>query len=237
MTIFEEALRQGAQRLELKLPDQVLENFCRYHAFLMEENKKFNLTTITQPREVAEKHFLDALLIVDQIKTPVGIKMIDIGSGAGFPGLPLKIYWPDLNVVLLESVGKKVNFMRQVIELLQLTGVEAIQARAEDLARTQRQQYHLAVSRAVAEMRVLVEYALPFVRVGGCFIAYKGPDVRDELKQAQMAIQLLGGEVAETKKTCLPLSHDPRTLVIIKKIKPTPEKYPRAAGRPRKKPL
>lgn len=237
MTTFKDTIQHGAQIMGIDITDAMLEQFAWYSTFLIEENNKFNLTTIIDPMEVAEKHFLDSLLIAENIKELSGFKMIDIGSGAGFPGLPIKIYRPDIKMVLLETVGKKANFINQVVANLHLPEAQAVHARAEDLARKQREQYDVAISRAVAEMRVLVEYALPFVKIGGFFIAYKGSVIDEELKQAQKAIQLLGGAVAEIKKIKLPISNDPRTLISIRKIKATPDKYPRRAGLPKKKPL
>lgn len=237
MDIFRQTILTGADKLGLSISENILARFEDYASLLMEENKKYNLTSITKPQEVAEKHFLDSLLICGEIDNYSNMMLIDIGSGAGFPGLPIKIYRPDLIILLVDAVRKKVEFMRKVISGLALTGVEAVHGRAEELAAIHRERYDVAVSRAVAEMRVLVEYALPFVKPGGIFIATKGPGITGEMEQAGHAIDVLGGRVEYIREQKLPVSGDPRVIIVVRKVRPTPVKYPRKAGKPKKDPL
>jgi 16S rRNA (guanine527-N7)-methyltransferase len=237
MNIFKQTIVTGAEKMGLNITEEMLEQFEEYSQLLLEENKKYNLTSITEQQEVAEKHFLDSLMISRELKYFFNISMIDIGSGAGFPGLPTKIYRPDFEVLLVDAVRKKVDFMNKVITKLSLKGVNTVHARAEDLAGKIRESYDVAVSRAVAEMRVLVEYTLPFVKPGGVFIAAKGPGVTGEIILARHAINVLGGQVENIKHDKLPVSGDTRVIITIRKVKNTPKKYPRKAGKPRKNPL
>ena len=215
------------------------EQFAAFQTFsrdLITANERVNLTAITDPDAIALKHFLDSLslaLFVRNAQT-----LIDIGSGAGFPGIPLKIALPHLRVTLVEATGKKVSFLNQIITTLNLRDITAIQARAEDLGRDEkhREQYDVAVARAVADLAILSEYALPFVRVGGIFIAQKGKDVEEEVHRADQAIATLGGRVREIVPVQLP-ELEQRHLIVVEKISPTPKEYPRRAGLPERKPL
>lgn len=206
--------------------------FNRYAEMLRERNQKINLTAITEPEEVKVKHFLDSCSAAELL--PGGASVLDIGSGAGFPGLPLKIVRPDLTVTLLDSVNKKVAFVSDVIAELKLSGVTAVHARIEDFPH--KGEYDAVVSRAVAELSTLAEYALPFVKIGGAFIAYKSEKAESEAEAAASAITLLGGRIREIREAFVAAGLT-RKLIIIDKIAPTPPKYPRGKNLPRLKPL
>lgn len=206
--------------------------FNRYAEMLRERNEKINLTAITEPEEVKIKHFLDSCSAAELL--PGGASVLDIGSGAGFPGLPLKIVRPDLTVTLLDSVNKKVAFVSDVVAELKLSGVTAVHARIEDFPH--KGEYDAVVSRAVAELSTLAEYALPFVKIGGAFIAYKSEKAESEAEAAASAITLLGGRIREIREAFVAAGLT-RKLIIIDKIAPTPPKYPRGKNLPRLKPL
>lgn len=206
--------------------------FNRYAEMLRERNEKINLTAITEPEEVKVKHFLDSCSAAELL--PGGASVLDIGSGAGFPGLPLKIVRPDLTVTLLDSVNKKVAFVSDVVAELKLNGVTAVHARIEDFPH--KGEYDAVVSRAVAELSTLAEYALPFVKIGGAFIAYKSEKAESEAEAAASAITLLGGRIREIREAFVAAGLT-RKLIIIDKIAPTPPKYPRGKNLPRLKPL
>jgi 16S rRNA (guanine527-N7)-methyltransferase len=230
----------------LELNEEHLGAFEIYYGELVAWNEKFNLTAITDYDQVQIKHFLDSLtcLLADEDFTRAicqrsGIRAIDVGAGAGFPGLPLKIVCPGLRLTLLEATGKKVGFLEHIVSRLGLVGVEVIKGRAEELGRdaAHRERYDLALARAVAELPVLVEYALPFCRLGGLFVAQKGTEGDAEAKVAEGAIATLGGALRRIVHLELPHLAEPRSLVVIEKIVPTPEKYPRRPGIPSKRPL
>lgn len=206
--------------------------FNRYAEMLRERNEKINLTAITEPEEVKVKHFLDSCSAAELL--PGGASVLDIGSGAGFPGLPLKIVRPDLTVTLLDSVNKKVAFVSDVVAELKLSGVTAVHARIEDFPH--KGEYDAVVSRAVAELSTLAEYALPFVKIGGAFIAYKSEKAESEAEAAASVITLLGGRIREIREAFVAAGLT-RKLIVIDKIAPTPPKYPRGKNLPRLKPL
>lgn len=208
------------------------EMYDTYLSYLLEVNSHTNLTTITDPKEVEIKHFKDSLTILDYISE--NVKVLDIGSGAGFPGIPLRIE-KNFDLTLVDSVNKKVVFMNEVIEKLSLENTRAIHTRAEDYAKENRESFDIVVSRAVANMATLSELCLPFVKVGGIFIAMKGPKVDEELKEAENAIEILGGQVINIDR--LTLEDNERANVIVKKIHPTKKKYPRGKNLPKKNPL
>lgn len=215
-----------------------IDKFEKYKELILEYNKHTNLTRITEDDEFNVKHFLDSLSI---FKTDLFVKdkkIIDIGTGAGFPGLPLKLYNEDLDITLLDSLRKRIDFLNGVIEELGLKKIRAIHARAEEIARDKkhRESYDIAVSRAVANLSTLTEYAMAFVKVGGYFISQKGPEYKEELKSAKKAIELMGGEVKDVIHTPLPNDID-HYIIVIKKVKTTDKKYPRGGGKPRKSPL
>ncbi|MGI6019350.1 MAG: 16S rRNA (guanine(527)-N(7))-methyltransferase RsmG [Marvinbryantia sp.] len=214
------------------------EQFQRYYELLIEWNSFMNLTAITEYIEVLKKHFFDSLSIVKKIDLTEINNMIDIGTGAGFPGIPLKIAFPHLRVVLLDSLGKRVKFLNHVIEELKLEEIEAIHGRAEDFAKNvkYREQFDLSVSRAVANLASLSEYCIPYTKIGGSFVSYKSVKAEEEIHNAEKAISVLGGKVENICKFEL-LDTGERTLVQIKKIRKTDKKYPRKAGMPSREPI
>jgi 16S rRNA (guanine527-N7)-methyltransferase len=244
-------LFDGARQLGLKLNEEHLRAFEIYYRELVAWNKKFNLTAITDYDQVQIKHFLDSLTCLLGVQGPgsevrgralslePGTRAIDIGAGAGFPGLPLKIVCPALQLTLLEATGKKVRFLEHIVSRLGLADVEVIKGRAEEWGRdaAHRERYDLALARAVAELPVLVEYALPFCRLGGLFVAQKGAEADAEAKAAEGAMATLGGALRRIVHLDLPHLAEARSLVIIEKIAATPEKYPRRPGIPSKRPL
>lgn len=217
----------------IELSDKQIESFEKYYDLLVFYNSKFNLTAITEREEVIKKHFIDSVLGVDNL---VGNKLIDIGSGGGFPAIPIKIMKNDLSVTLLEATGKKCEFLKTVIKELNLENIEVINNRAEILAKDPlyRESFDLCSARAVARLNTLLEYCMPFVKVGGKFVSYKG-DSTDEVLEAQNAVKILGGKLIEVKNYLLDGAK--RSLIVIKKEKPTDRKYPRGNGKERKSPL
>ena len=215
-----------------------LQQFSVYYDLLTETNKVMNLTALTSPEEVAVKHFIDSLLCYDAAVMR-GRKVIDVGTGAGFPGIPLKIYDPSLQLVLLDSLEKRLKFLQTAVQRLRLADVGFEHMRAEDAGRNikMRGQADVAVSRAVARLSVLAEYCLPLVKKGGYFVALKGSKYKEEITEAENAVRILGGSVASVKETELPGLNDGRAIIVIRKIKDTPPAYPRKAGLPAKKPL
>ena len=220
----------------IELTGNQIEQFDRYYHLMIEKNKVMNLTGITDYDEVLEKHFIDSLSIVKS--GTLSGKLIDIGTGAGFPGIPLKITFPELEVVLLDSLNKRIKFLDEVISELDLKNITTIHGRAEDIAQMSfhREVYDYAVSRAVANLATLTEYCLPFVKVGGNFISYKSGEYQDELTKSKHAVQVLGGSIKDVIEFELPNKND-RTLIVIEKKSNTVKKYPRKAGLPSKEPI
>ena len=234
---FEKYLEQ----FQITLNDKQKEQFLKYYELLVEWNGFMNLTAITEFDDVMKKHFADSLSIVkafSKIRTEK-LKVIDIGTGAGFPGIPLKIVFPQIELTLLDSLQKRLKFLQEVIDQLELGEMELIHGRAEDFCKPsmKREQYDLCVSRAVANLATLSELCLPYVKVGGKFIPYKSEKAEEEVREAQKAITLLGGEVKEQIGFELPESNIGRTLVVIEKKNITPKKFPRKAGMPAKEPI
>ena len=223
---------------EYDLDTKNIDKYERYKELILEYNKHTNLTRITEDDEFNVKHFLDSLSLLKTGKFNGKEKIIDIGTGAGFPGVPLKLYNENLDITLLDSLRKRIDFLDSVIEDLDLQNIRAIHARAEEIARTDeyREQFDIAVSRAVANLSTLTEYAMGFVKVGGYFISQKGPEYEEELKNAKRAIEIMGGVVEDVIRTPLPNDID-HYIILIKKVKATDKKYPRGGGKPRKSPL
>lgn len=221
------------------LTEKKLEQFLIYYEMLVEWNEVMNLTAITEFQDVMKKHFVDSISLIKAYDVTRESSVIDIGTGAGFPGLALKIAYPNLHVTLLDSLNKRILFLNAVIEKLNLSDVETIHGRAEDFAKPGklREQYDLCVSRAVANLSTLTEYCLPFVKIGGMFISYKSEKISEEIVSAQNAISLLGGRVKEQVEFMLPKSNIYRNLFVIEKIKATQKRFPRKAGLPAKEPL
>lgn len=232
-------LTEKVKELSIVLNDKQIQQFERYYNILVEWNKVMNLTAITEYEEVVEKHFLDSLTIVNAIHVEKIETLIDVGTGAGFPGIPLKIAFPHLKVTLLDSLNKRIKFLNEVINLLELNDIKAIHGRAEDYAKQAeyREQYDICVSRAVANLATLSEYCLPYVKVDGLFVPYKSGEIDEELKSSEKAVSILGGKVEEVVKFQLPGTDIGRSFVKIHKIKETKKKYPRKAGMPTKEPL
>lgn len=227
------------QALDIRYTDEMLIQFEEYYKILIEWNKVMNLTGITEYDEVILKHFIDSLSIVKVVDMKKISNMIDVGTGAGFPGVPIKIVFPHIKIILLDSLNKRVNFLNLVIDKLELKDISAIHGRAEDFARQSeyREKYELCVSRAVANLASLSEYCLPFVKNEGNFVSYKSGNNQEELEKSKNAIKILGGEVKCVNIFCLPESDITRSLVVVNKIHKTDKKYPRKAGTPTKEPL
>lgn len=229
--------RNSMNSIGIELMNSQLNAFETYYDMLIDRNKVMNLTAITEFDEVMDKHFLDSVYLFRSIELKADYKLIDIGTGAGFPGIPLKIVFPELKITLLDSLNKRVGFLNDVIDELNLNDIEAIHGRAEDIARdkTYRASYDIAVSRAVANLSTLSEYCLPFVKIGGKFVSYKSGDCADEVDNAKAAIHLLGGKINKIDE--FSYSNNSRSFIVIDKVMNTSNKYPRKAGLPSKKPL
>lgn len=230
---------QELETLGIRLTDIQKRQFDRYYELLIEWNRVMNLTGITEYDEVNLKHFIDSLTIV-RVKEMKNIStLIDVGTGAGFPGLPIKIAFPHIKVTLLDSLNKRIKFLDQIVEELGLDDVVTLHGRAEDYAKKDeyREKFDLCASRAVANLSTLSEYCLPFIKKGGCFVSYKSADSDEEIKMSGKALDILGGKIEKIDKFMLPGSDMGRALVMIEKVKDTPRKYPRKAGVPSKEPL
>ncbi|MDE7252074.1 MAG: 16S rRNA (guanine(527)-N(7))-methyltransferase RsmG [Acetatifactor sp.] len=233
------SFKNDLSALGVVLSDCQIEQFLTYYEMLVDWNQKMNLTAITEYEEVLKKHFIDSISLIKAYDVTKDSKVIDVGTGAGFPGLALKIAYPNLQVTLLDSLNKRIHFLDAVIESLGLKEVETIHGRAEDLAKPDmlREKFDLCVSRAVANLSTLSEYCLPFVKQGGQFISYKSEKISEEMEAAKRAITILGGNVVNQVEFFLPNSNIYRNLFVIEKVRETPLKYPRKAGLPAKEPI
>ncbi len=234
---FEKQIREYAEELGMSLTNMQVDKFFTYMELLLEWNEKINLTAITKPEDIILKHFIDSMTVAKYIKPES--RIVDIGTGAGFPGIPLKIIREDLDITLLDSLNKRINFLREVIDKLQLTKINAIHSRVEDMGKNKnyRETFDVAISRAVANLSTLAEYQIPLVKLDGVCISMKGSDVEDELASSENAIILLGGKVEKVDQFQLPKSDMNRSVVVIRKCKSTPAKFPRKPGVPSKEPL
>lgn len=234
---FEEIFNKYLFEMNIKLEKEKIEKFYQYMQILLECNEKINLTAITKPEEVILKHFVDSLTIARYVEEKE--TMVDVGTGAGFPGIPIKIFKDDVKVVLVDSLNKRINFLNEVIEKLELKGIETIHGRAEEVGRNKkyREKFDIATSRAVANLATLSEYLMPLVKKNGKCICMKGSDVEGELKKSKNAIKVLGGKIYNKDEFLLPKSDIKRSIIIIKKEKETSNKYPRKAGTPAKDPI
>jgi 16S rRNA (guanine527-N7)-methyltransferase len=250
-----ENLAKMAAEFGIVLTQEQLNQFEEYYERLIEKNKVMNLTAITEKEDVILKHFLDSLSIAEYVQfgengsseqsgkkkicLPKHCKILDMGTGAGFPGIPLKIAFPETEIVLADSLKKRIGFLEEVIKGLSLEQIEAVHARAEEMARKEeyRENFELCVSRAVANLSVLAEYCLPFVKVDGYFVAYKAGNAEQEIEESKKAVSVLGGKLMAVEVFRLPQSDIARTFVVIKKVKMTGKKYPRSAGKPGKEPI
>ena len=228
-------LKEIFAKYNINVSQDQADMFDEYFSMLVETNKHLNLTAITEERDVLIKHFLDSALPEKII--PQNATLVDVGTGAGFPALPLKIVRSDLRVCLVDSLNKRVNFLKDVCDKLKLQNVSAVHSRAEDFAKNNREKFDVAVARAVAKMNTLLEYLLPLVKVGGIVIAYKGSNLAEEFMDAEKALEVLGGKVLKSIRFDLPNSYGERNIVIIEKIKETPAKYPRDKNQPKTNPI
>lgn len=234
---FENSFKSFLEKIEIELDEKQIEQFYDYMQLLLKWNEKINLTAITQPQEIIIKHFVDSLTISKYIKE--NTKIIDVGTGAGFPGIPLKIYRNDIEVILLDSLNKRINFLNDVINKMGLDKISAIHGRAEEFGHNKeyREKFDIATSRAVANMATLSEYLIPFVKVNGMVVAMKGSDVKQEIDESKRAINVLGGKIFGVEEFNLPDTDIRRNVILIEKAKHTLAKYPRKAGTPSKEPL
>ena len=234
--IFSEELENVAKQIEIELTKKKIEKFYNYMNLLLEWNEKINLTAIIEPREVILKHFVDSLTIAKYIKDDE--KLIDVGTGAGFPGIPLSIVKENTDIVLLDSLNKRINFLEEIKQNLKLKNITTIHGRAEEFGKNKKEReiYDIATSRAVAPLNILLEYLLPLVKVGGKAICMKGSNI-EEIENAKNALEILGGKIEKIEEITLPNSDIKRNIIIVKKIKNTPSKYPRKPGTPSKEPI
>ena len=235
---MDKLLVDACAQMNIELSAEQTKQFLEYKDLLLEWNEKMNLTAITEDREVILKHFVDSLTLLPYVKMH-GKSVIDVGTGAGFPGIPVKIAVPEVKLTLLDSLNKRIKFLEEVCDKLGLKGVDCIHSRAEDGGRNKslREKFDFCVSRAVANLSVLSEYDLPFVKIGGQLIALKGPSGYEEAEGAKKAIKLLGGEISDIKEVGLPYTDIKHTIIFINKIKQTPTRYPRKAGTITKDPI
>ena len=235
--VFNQKMKEYAKEIGILLEEEQLHQFYIYMQLLLEWNKKINLTAIVEPEEIILKHFIDSITIAKEIEK--NAKLIDVGTGAGFPGIPLKIIRKDLKITLLDSLNKRVCFLKKVVEELKLLKIETVHSRIEEFGKNKiyREKFDYATSRAVANLSTLSEYLIPMVKLNGCCVCMKGPNIEDELQQSKKAVLLLGGEIEKIEKFQLPKSNIERNVIIIRKVKNTPLKYPRKPGMATKEPI
>ena len=233
---MKDLVTKGAEHFGIHIDETTAEKFDLYYKSVISYNEKVNLTAITDEKEFIVKHIVDSISAAKFL--PENAKLVDVGSGAGFPAVPLKIVRGDLSVTMIDALGKRVSFLNSVTEELDLKDIRAIHLRAEDAAKGElRESFDVVTARAVSELRTLAEYCLPLVKIGGRFVSYKSANSDEEIKAAENAIKILGGKIEKIDDFCLPISGEKRRLVIIKKIAATPKKYPRGQGKEKKQPL
>lgn len=234
---FKEILTKYAQEISIKLNEEQIDKFYRYMNLLLEWNEKINLTAITDYKEIILKHFIDSITISKYIKD--GEKLVDVGTGAGFPGIPLKIIRDDIKITLLDSLNKRINFLNEVVKELNLENIETVHARCEEFGKNKkyRESFDVVTSRAVANLATLSEYMIPLAKKEGICICMKGSDVEDEIQNSKNAIKILGGNIEKIDKFELPGSDIKRSVILIKKVNITPAKFPRKPGTPAKEPI
>ncbi len=234
-----EYLENLFKKINIQYDEKTINNFEKYKNLIIEWNKKINITSIDSEEEIYLKHFIDSVIIKKYVIIKKGAKTIDIGTGGGFPGIPLKLVDNNMEITLLDSLNKRIKFLEEVVKELNLKEVECIHGRAEELGQDieYREKYDYGFSRAVASLNVLLEYVLPFIKKNGLFVAFKGSNFNDEIQDSKNALKLLGGEIIDVEEYNLPESDISRSLIIVKKTKKTPNKYPRRPGTPNKKPL
>lgn len=234
-----EVIYQGLKELGIEVSMPVIDKLLIFKDIMLEWNEKINLTSITDERDIYVKHFLDSATCLSTGYIKSGMRVIDVGTGAGFPGIPVKIIKNDIKITFLDSLNKRINYLKEVVQKLELDDTVLIHGRAEETGnnKSHRESYDVVLSRAVASMNILCEYCLPFVKVGGVFLCQKGPNVEEELKEAEKAINVLGGKLIEIRKYKLPFSDIIHNVIIIEKEVHTPTKYPRKPGKPSANPI
>ncbi len=232
---FSSILREKLNKIDIELKDKKVEKFYEYMNLLLEWNKKINLTAITEPNEVILKHFIDSATIAKYIENDM--RVVDVGTGAGFPGIPLNITYNKANYILVDSLNKRINFLNEVINNLQLENINTVHSRIEDFGKNNKEKFDIAMSRAVASLNILLEYLLPLVKVGGICICMKGSNIKEEIENSNKALKVLGGKIEKIEEITLPDSDIVRNIIIVRKINNTPNKYPRKAGMPTKEPI
>lgn len=230
-------LINSAQELSIEINDAMTEQFFMYKDMLLEWNEKINLTTIVEDREIILKHFIDSISVLKAVDISENTSVVDIGSGAGFPGVPIKIVCPSCKVTLVDSLNKRIKFLQEVVLKLNLQHITCVHSRAEDFAKDHRESFDVCTSRAVADLAILSEFCLPLVKIGGYFAALKGKDINTEISTSKKAINVLGGEIVDVKKIEIPNSDIIHSIVVIKKLRQTSLKYPRKAGFINKNPI
>lgn len=230
-------LQKQTEKLGVELDDKQKEKFYNYMELLIRWNENINLTAITEPKEVLQKHFVDSLTIIPYVEK--NAKVIDVGTGAGFPGIPLKIAEKNVEVTLLDALNKRLNFLNEVINKLELSNIETVHLRAEEAGKDKdlREKFDISVSRAVAPLAILVEYLLPLVKINGKCICMKGSNIKEEIENSKKAIEILGGKIEKIEEFTLPNSEIKRNIIVIRKVMKTPNKYPRKPGTPSKEPI
>lgn len=232
---FSKELKEKSKSINIQLEDKQIEKFYNYMNLLLEWNEKMNLTAITEPKEVILKHFIDSATIIKYIEN--GMQIVDVGTGAGFPGIPLNIINSEASYTLVDSLNKRINFLDEVINSLQLNNINTIHSRIEEFGRDNKESFDIATSRAVASLNILLEYLLPLVKIGGICICMKGSNVKEEIENSKKALDVLGGRIEKIEEIILPNSDIRRSIIIVRKVNATPKKFPRKPGMATKEPM